>query len=484
MTEFRKQFLLCKQDEVDGLIRMRSVKISSFHLYYHDELSFTEQKTESGHFILLGDLFSYSEPAVQNNEILFRIAAVKTKNELFEKVYPFYGEYVLIACINNELVIFNDPCAQNEIYYNNAFTCFASQIKLMQKVFDLEISSHPLINAYYSSEEFNQKKYFVLDTTPYERIMHLQPNHFLDVDFKSCERFFPLEKLKEKSIDDVAKLAAKMLKGYLEAIAYRSRNLKLPVTAGYDSRVLFLASLDLECQYFISQHEGMDKEHYDITIAKRITKLYNKPLLIQRDRDIEKEPINDCREKAIDFPRIPIIKNEFLENSILINGNISEIARNFYGDFKTTSARKLAFLNNYFDHPFVIKCYENWMKKNKKTIEDKGYHYLDIFYWEEKMGNWTAKAKTEAKASGYEMLSPYNSRMLLELMLTVDRKYRDNFNNVLYDKIIYYLSSDNKDIMNVPINPSPQRDRFLLLKRFGLFNTFQNLRFVKKRLFR
>ena len=263
-----------------------------------------------------------------------------------------------------------------------------------------------------------------------------------------------------------------MLKGYISAIAHRHKII-LPVTGGFDSRLLFLASLDLECEYFVSQHKNMGDEHYDITIAQKLTGIFNKKLQVIKD---EKETTNTLNKiQNIDNPRTTSFP-KLVTGKVLINGNISEIARNYYNYIHPITAQKLTLLNGYSDNSFVIETYQNWLSQNKSIFDKFDYNILDMFYWEEKMGNWTAKAKTEAHAMHLELMSPFNSRALLHLLLSTKREYRDKFTSKLYRKIIENLVDNPKEINAIPTNPDFERRRALFLKKLKLFNLFDSLR--------
>jgi hypothetical protein len=62
-------------------------------------------------------------------------------------------------------------------------------------------------------------------------------------------------------------------------------------------------------------------------------------------------------------------------------------------------------------------------------------------------------SKTEGNALDINKISPFNSRHLLNLLISVERSKRSVFNCKLYDRIIYYLSDNNTDVINMPINP-------------------------------
>src|SRR5450759_1220648 len=276
---------------------------------------------------------------------------------------------------------------------------------------------------FYSSSRFNSEKIFIGETTHLENIKHLLPNHFIDTSLKSVIRYFPRVHIKPLSLDQVATEACKMLKGYIKSSANRN-NIYMAVTGGYDSRVLFLASLDVNCKYYVVKLSHMDNRHYDIVIPQELTKIFNKQFKI-----IVESPGNEyenlIQKSSIDFSRNPNKPDSQFQNHILINGNISEIARNYYGYHKNILHEELAILYGYPGDKFVSSQFEKWLITNSLIFKEMGYNVLDLFYWEEKMGNWAAKAKTEISAYGTIAYSPFCSHKLLTLLLSLPRKYRD-----------------------------------------------------------
>lgn len=151
--------------------------------------------------------------------------------------------------------------------------------------------------------------------------------------------------------------------------------------------------------------------------------------------------------------------------SILVNGNVSEIARSYYGSANSVSAADLVFFDRYEGHPFVKRVFQDWLDSNQELFINTGYHVLDMFYWEERMGNWAAKKKTESALSR-EVYSPFCSRKLLTILLSTPRKDRNRYVNKLYNTMIGLMSPVAKKI---PINPTTENKRIALLKKIGLY---------------
>lgn len=79
-------------------------------------------------------------------------------------------------------------------------------------------------------------------------VFRLMANTYLDVTARKIVRFFPKVPVQQQSLQEVVEQVIPMFRGYIEAIARRYR-VVIPVTAGFDSRMVLLASLGLKRVY-------------------------------------------------------------------------------------------------------------------------------------------------------------------------------------------------------------------------------------------
>ncbi len=472
MNSFRRQFLFSSQKNFP--FPWSKTCIADYTLYCHPELEYTHSSNLQVDLWLLGALYDWEQPELSNQQILDTLASTDSFPLFLKRLSKYAGEYVVIYKNDDGIILLNDVCAQKEIYYDTSYTSFGSQPKLIQEVILLEPHTSQDIIELYSSPAFKTKKIFIGETTHAKNIKHLLPNHYIDVHNRSVMRFFPQDVIEPVSTKDAAAKACQMLKGYIRAISLRNK-MAIAVTAGNDSRVLFLASLDLECKYFVSQHKNMSDHHYDITIPRRLTQLYGKQFEVIPDN----ETLPDVLQTSIDFPATSNQPDRLYEDHIYLNGNLSEIARNFYGDYKNISAGDLAFIRGYPGMKFVEAEYNRWLKQTALFVRN-GYHVLDMFYWEQVMGSRVAKEKTEKAALGRTLLSPFCSRDLLVLMLSTPRKDRNYYRNKLYDSILLGLSDKALDI---PINPKLKLKVIRWMTVFKIYNIYRELgmkyRFLK-----
>jgi hypothetical protein len=461
---FRRQFLLTLHDNFD--LPWEKRKILDYNLYCHPDLEFEHVIKDDTELFLLGFLFDYEKPEYSNLQILESLSAEKSFNGFLEQLFKYSGHFVIIYKSNDKLLLLNDAVAQNEVYYDTSFSAVGSQPKLLSKVIPVLPHTEPLSAKFYSSDDFLLRKEFVGETTHAGNILHLTPNNFIDLKHKCISRFFPLNPIKEISIEEASSQARKMLKGYIKAASLRY-NLTMGVTGGYDSRVLFLASLDLDCKYYVSKLPHLSDKHHDIYIPKKLTKAHNRVLTVITEREDIDEHATQILNASIDFPRKSQKLGQYFDNHIILNGNLSEIARNCFGYNDNVKPEDLEFQYGYKNNEFVCEQYNKWLNKNSSQFSEMGYHVLDMSYWEERMGVWAAKAKTEMGALGKIVYSPFCSHKLLITLLSTPRKYRDRHNNKLYNLIIKELSPA---AARIPVNPTLRNSIIKFLKKLKVYN--------------
>lgn len=469
---FRGQFILTSQKHFT--LGWEKADIQNYALYHHPDVEYTHSTGGRKELYLLGSLYDWEKPERSNQEITDMLVSMGSVGELLEQLSGYAGEYVIVRKDDEGIILLNDACAQKGVYYDTSFTSFGSQPILLSEVIALEPQTSREAVEFYSSPAFATKKVFVGESTPAKNIRHLLPNHYIDITYRSVRRFFPEHPINPVSTKNAAKLACQMLKGYIRAMAMRNE-IAVAVTAGSDSRILFLASLDTECKYFVSQHKNMTDRHYDISIPRKLTQLYGKRFEVIPDN----EDIPESLGLSVDYPSISNQPKWLYKNHLYLNGNISEIARNFYGNFKNVSARELAFIRGYRGLELVENEYNRWLA-DRALLEHAGYSILDMFYWEQVMSTRVAKAKTERAALGMIIVSPFCSRGLLELLLSTPRKDRCYYQNKLYEAIMLGLSPKALD---VPTNPKLKLKIIKWMTRLKVYDIYRfwglKLRFLK-----
>jgi len=471
---FRKQFIISKKEiTMPDWITLNAF---DYKILIHPQADYCYKNEQDYFYCLIGNWYSAEHPAHSNKEILFSIVQQHNWEEQLARIQKLMGIFVFIQITRDNIRLVQDAAGLQELFYHSECLLFGSDLKLLNHFCEGIESKDESVKSFYHSSVFHRHQLFILHHTNFENFFKLLPNHYLDSKTQTSIRYFPLDKIKKEEPEEVANFAANYLNKIMYAISLRHK-LAIPLTAGVDSRVLFLASLNIEAKYFVSQGQGVKDNHPDLVISSRIAKKFNKPFKIhvfEEDKDVKRF---QNYWQSVTNPRFNTLSvRPFEEGFLFINGNVSEIARNFFGDYYNPNGAVLADWQGNKNHAFVIHHYQEWLK-NKKHFDALGYHWADLFYWEERMGNWAAKGKTEFTAIGHDFISPFNSHVLLARLLSVDRKYRDTHFNDLYKLIIRNLAKEHySKIQHTPFNPCIKSWCFIIGKRLKIYPLYKQLR--------
>src|SRR5690606_24274576 len=93
-----------------------------------------------------------------------------------------------------------------------------------------------------------------------------------------------------------------------------------------------------------------------------------------------------------------------------VNGNCGEIARFVYGrSNKNVSFEMLLAFSKYGDKiPYFNDQLRKWYAEAVPFAEEYGISILDLFYWEQRIGNWHALWQFEQDIAVKEV-SPFNN---------------------------------------------------------------------------
>ena len=214
----------------------------------------------------------------------------------------------------------------------------------------------------------------------------------------------------------------------------------------------------------------------DILIPQQICERYGKDFKIvyshqtkineSRHKDYQGNPISP----NVDFPLWLYTVKDMYNDYQLLNGTCSEIARRYWDNYYKITPKLLARLMGYKDN-WVKEQYFQWLIGVYLLRLERRINPIDLFYWEERHLNFVAKAK-QIIFGNREVWSPFNSRELLTLLLSVPEKDRDYYFNRLYLQWIDYLTPKLKGI---PINPFWRTRGIKLMKRLGIYKPYKNL---------
>ncbi|SEJ15144.1 hypothetical protein SAMN05192553_102643 [Cyclobacterium xiamenense] len=455
--------------------KKESIGNEDFTLFCHPTINLVKNSTGNPSLYLIGSLYDWEFPELTDQEIIDELSK-GSASTLFESVSKYTGEFIIIFYSDESLIIFNDATGQREIYYDLSFDNVASQVSLLAQGMELIPHDNKHAIEFYNSDVFKKRKLLLGDSTQVKNVKHLNCNHFIDLKSGKVTRFYPNKNLPERSMNDAGRKAATMIKGYLKAISNRHHKIAMAVTGGYDSRILFLASLEIpeeKCTYYVFKRLNMSDNHHDIILSGKLTRAYGKKRVVLDASKIPKMKDVLAVKKSLDFPPNDVFEDAF-KGQVYINGNVFEIARSVFGYAKNVTAEDLTFLTGYRKLKFPTLVYKEWLKSTC-GFKKIGYDFMDFLYWEDRMGIWLSKGRTQQLALNKIIKSPYNSRQLIEILLSVNKKYRGLHHNALQKTIIAIMSENNRQVTKLPINPTPLTKFYTLLFKMNLYNTFRHV---------
>jgi hypothetical protein len=431
-----------------------------------------QARTLPGGGLFLGDVVDAHHPEHSLEEIIGGLPVSATREAIVQHTFSWMGYFLLMFQAEGSVWVMTDAAGQLEVMGHEMAEAFASHSEVLAHVF-------PDLNVHETApKDIVQNDRALLETTPWQGVKKLIPNHLYRVsEGLPKERFFPNQALPILPLGEAAVQAAAMLAGGLKGWALKSP-LALALTAGLDSRVLLAACAGVldRVELFVLNHPH-ESGKIDMEVARDIARHMGKALRIvdyTRDESVQwlgpypSDTYMHTIQKAI---------GEQFPGHVLINGNVSEVARTFYQPLpKNLSVDDLLYVLGVPNNSFAHTAFATWWKE-VKTLRTKGMDPLDFLYWEHKMPNWAGRSKSITYLYA-PVVAPFNCHALLKTLLSVDARHRDKTKNFLYERMIDQLAPE---LNAFPINPTKKGGGIRLLKRLRLYKPYRYL-FFKWRL--
>ncbi len=454
---------LCNCYKLDG----------NYILYAHIDLRTTSIELPNKKIMLLGDMFDYENSQKSNFEILEDLVSIDSIS-ILQRIGKYSGRFVLIIQERDTFRLLHDATATRKVYYSKwerGVWC-ASQPHLLARVLGIKITTNQEKLAYYKSKEFvSLCNSNVGDTTHYEEIRQLMPNHFLDINSFRVKRFWPDIKIEYRPVEDVAKKCAEMLEGFMESITNRY-DVMLPVTAGKDSRILLAASKRFKERvfYYINKEHRLKETNADIAVPRKLLSKLGLDFHILNPYGTVDEDFKQLYFENNEFASVkylPLIYNYYLNFREKINlpGNIASAEFElFLGQKKKISGNDLASWNKLGRYEYAKNYYNQWISECQELCRTYNINILNLFYWEERLGNAGTQIQLE-KDIAQEDFNPFNSRDLAILYSSVKPKDILAPDFKLHKRIMEILWPE---VLSVQINPGRRMIRLKIFKTFGI----------------
>jgi hypothetical protein len=477
---FRRQYLLSPKPLKCNFLNTAYTLNNQLKLYAHIDLKVTIITDSDVKLVLLGDLFSHIHTEKNNEDLLHEIIDHDFTTFL-ENVSKYAGRFVIIYLCKQNVYLVTDAAASRKVFYSskNEEVYCASQSHLLADALNLEITREPSKLQFYNSCEFQRlHKSNIGNTTCYDDIFQLIPNHYLNYTSCTIVRFWPNQKIRILPLDEVVDRCAKIIKGTMTSISKRYK-LMLPVTGGKDSRLLLASAYDIRHDLFcyLNKEAQIQENSHDITIPSSLLPKLNLDFhildpYIEIDEDFRKiyyenNPLGN--EKYL-----PIIYNYYVNFSDRVNLpgifiNIAEDVFEIHG--KKITPGVLAEIIHVEKFDYAEPYFSEWLKGCKTLSEQCNISVLNLLYWEERIANWGTQVQLD-KDIAQEDIIPYNSRLLIETMLSADLKYREKYDFKLFREITRRLWPET---LEDPYNSDFKSGILKLSKTLGIMKIVKHI---------
>jgi hypothetical protein len=380
-----------------------------------------------------------------------------------------------------EMFLVTDATASRKVFYcrkDGGVYC-ASQPHLLAATLQLEITRDPSRLSFYGSNEFRRlNNANIGNTTCYDGVFQLTANHYLDYINLKCIRFWPNQKSSVQPFKKVVDISAAMIKGYINSIGHRYK-LMLPVTGGKDSRLLLSATADISDQvyYYINKDPKAGVKSYDVEIPKTLLPKLGLDFHVlipdqQVDPDFRKVYFENNPYANEAF--LPIIYNYHANFSDRVNlpGTFVNVVEDVYEVFcQKITPRVLAELIHIERFDYAEEYFTDWLNGCEDLCRQLNFNVLNLLYWEERVANWGTQLQLD-KDIAQDDIIPYNSRLLMQTMLSADLKYREKPDFYIFTEITRALWPET---LQAPCNPDIKMDVLKISKRLGLMKALKNL---------
>lgn len=467
---FNNQYLLTDRNlDVPGL---NHEVWCGLHVYHNTVLT-----RSSGHnrpTLLIGIAVHPLSPQDSIQDIVDDLADISlTWDDVCRKAQLLTGRFVLAQDTEYGIRVSGDACHTKRILfakYENA-SCVTSSESMFHKLFNVSPEISPAFKSIVSTPWFSKNEHACYGNDTLTGILRIAlPNTFLNWRTMTLHRVSFDVSQAHGPIDQRINHVMQILNGTYKALTDKYHLLQ-PLTAGWDSRVLLGASLPFRKQinYYVFETTGAQD---DVTVSRLLATKYNLQFAVRKCPPITHNFKKRYEEENI-LPRM-YEKHSFIQyhyeqryepNVINVNGNVAEIFRAYYGvSGLPVSQGMLATLSGVPKSSLFRKSINDWYLSAAAISKKTQIPIQDLFYWEQRMGNWGVLFPLEQDIA-VEEISPFNNKELILQMLSMPRRYRCSPD---YKAVRMLLDAFDTGLAEYGFNPSGNKLK-KIVKRYSEF---------------
>ncbi len=440
---------------------MKCIDFNGLRIHAHPVLNISIARCPDAEVVVLGYVIDPFAPDKTDQDVAESLARdCHTVEEMFTSIRLLSGRFVLLYKNKQSFVATGDACHFRQVYFGLVGSGFVltSSPKLFLAYFQLGLrTSSEKVEFCDLTAYRNQENAWYGDQAIDDRLQKLLPNHYLEVPLRTAKRtpVNPLQgPMPEKEVIDNT---AAILRGTYSALIRRYQ-LMQPITAGWDSRVLLSASRQVKDRIRFYVFSSSSTKSADVWVPRRLSERLGLDFSVIEPALLHEKFLSDYRAEHVApriLPKTAQIQHHYDRrydsNVINVNGNAAEIARCFYGytGRRVTIDMLLTFSGYGRRSQFIRDQLEKWYPQARQYAAESGIPLLDLFYWEQRMGNWGAMFPSEQDIA-VEEISPFNNHALLLGLLCVSPKRRRAPGFPFFRKLVEHLWAET---LTEKVNP-------------------------------
>lgn len=456
----RRQFILGPEPPLADPAWATTTVAGKFCMASHPDLPVTQVDSNAVELTLIGVILDPDAPQRSDREVVESLLPEAfDEDALHQGLRRMGGRWALfVAAEGREPYVFHDPCGLRQIVHartHDGVWCASEPLLLARQ---LSLQADPAAIRFLNSPYARSYTEFWLPgtTTPFLGVAQLLPNHALGLTTQRVRRYWPKTPWPRRSLADAAAEAAHLLRGIVEAAAFRFP-LAFELTAGVDSRAVLAAGRPIVNDAYIYTLTNPDLAfaERDAAVAERlavVAGVAHHRIACPSTMDPAFAAFyrgNTASAHETWGATVEGLLGQFPAEHVALSGSCSEISRRGYRRIHPVDPAGLARLENMGMEPFVLAAIKDWLADARQIPFSSDEILVELYYWEARMGRWLGSAHSEFDVA-QETLAPFNCRAVAETLLGVDIPDRDPPASLVHKRIIEQLWPE---LLTAPFNP-------------------------------
>lgn len=427
--DFRLGFICARRNQPlaqqTELARWNRLLTSHHKLFVHPDASLhTVTDAEGRLVVLIGDAF-VAHGTDDLDALLLRIAKGDRVG-----LDDLSGRFALVLLDGADGTVIHDPLGSQSVFYtlgHNAIV--ASHASLLADQTGEGISKR--LQSYMQTEGYRRRttRFLPGDLSLYEGIVHLIPNNELDMESGVTTRFWPAAPIEPTTPSDLLAVWSEYFERYAAFLSARYEPV-IGLTGGLDSRTVIatLRHFGLEARY-VTWNMGEEEAARIPGLAAHVGGTHQWLTLSKESVAPAYGNVRAAARVAAGYTRgtpvLPALMAELATHrSVFVKGLGGEVMRGPWNSgekpwlptdpaammFRQYAGTKPTGANDEYDRT-TAGAFEGFIERANYRAELHGCDIGDLFYWEARMGNWTAVQHSEMGVA-MQSHSAMNSRRL------------------------------------------------------------------------